>query len=255
MARIALELTHPGNLPVPFFHASTALCTLLGLSETETQIVERAAQLCKADLVTQMVTEMTSLQGIIGREYAIRSQAREALNNPFAEEPANVWELRLMRVRDHLTDFYFAYNLPYDLFELIVRETLTDRGAQAQDILVSFNPELAPQDMLFDQAVAIEKMPAKERSKVEARLQEIKVVLIRTLISDQLAYVNIAKDWFTIYDLQEIQGRRIGEGKIGGKAAGMLLAARILNEVADDALRSCLHTPESHSGAYKFDSF
>src|SRR5512146_2503322 len=77
------------------------------------------------------------------REYAIRTQAREALHNPFDEEPANVWELRLMRVRDHLTDFYFAYNRPYDLFEQIVREALTERGARAQDILVSFNPELA----------------------------------------------------------------------------------------------------------------
>jgi len=103
-----------------------------------------------------------------------------------------------MRVRDHLTDFYFAYNLPYELFEQIVKEALSERGAQAQDLLVSFNPELAPQDMLFEQALAIEKMPVDQRSQTEARLREIKVVLIRTLISDQLAYVNIAKDWFTI---------------------------------------------------------
>ena len=35
--------------------------------------VARSIYLAKADLVTQMVTEMTSLQGIIGREYAVRS--------------------------------------------------------------------------------------------------------------------------------------------------------------------------------------
>jgi hypothetical protein len=193
-------------------------------------------------------------RGVIGpqlfesevREHAIRSQAREALHNPFAEEPANVWELRLMRVREHLTDFYFAYNLPYELFERIVLEALTERGAQAQDLMVSFNPELAPQEMLFEQARAIEKMSPHERAKAEARLHEIKVVLIRTLISDQLAYVNIAKDWFTIYDLSEIRWRKIGEGKIGGKAAGMLLAARILSEVADEEIRSHLHIPESY---------
>ena len=34
-----------------------------------------------------------------------------------------------MRVRNHLTDFYFAYNLPYELFESIVVEALTERGA------------------------------------------------------------------------------------------------------------------------------
>ena len=35
--------------------------------------IARAVYLSKADLVTQMVTEMTSLQGIIGGEYALRS--------------------------------------------------------------------------------------------------------------------------------------------------------------------------------------
>ena len=71
--------------------------------------------------------------------------------------------------------------------------------------------------MLFEQAMLIEKMPPEERAKHEARLQEIKVVLIRTLISDQLAYVKIAKEWFTIADLNEIRTHKIGQGKIGGK--------------------------------------
>jgi hypothetical protein len=180
------------------------------------------------------------------REKAIRSQALEGLHDPFSEEPADVWELRLTRLRDHLTDFYFAYNLPYDLFEKIVRDTLSERGAGSSDLQVSFNPELAPQNMLFDQAMSIEKMPPAERAQHEARLQEIKVVLIRTMISDQLAYVKIAKDWFTIADLNDIRAHKIGQGKIGGKAAGMLLAARILMEVADDEIRRSLRLPESY---------
>ena len=83
------------------------------------------------------------------REKAILSQTMEGVHNPFTEEPADVWELRVMRVRDHLTDFYFAYNLPYDLFEQLVREAFTERGAEEKEMLVSFNPELAPQSMLF----------------------------------------------------------------------------------------------------------
>ena len=180
------------------------------------------------------------------REKAIHSQTQEGVHDPFSEEPADVWEIRLMRIRDHMTDFYFAYNLPYDLFEQIVRETLGERGAPAKDLLISFNPELAPQNMLFEQAFAIEKLPARQRAEAQARLQEIKVVLIRTLISDQLAYVKIAKDWFTISDLNEIRNRKIGTGKIGGKAAGMLLAARILAEVGDDEIRQAIRVPESH---------
>ncbi len=37
------------------------------------ELAERAAYLCKADLVTSMVVEMTSLQGIMGRYYALHS--------------------------------------------------------------------------------------------------------------------------------------------------------------------------------------
>jgi hypothetical protein len=180
------------------------------------------------------------------RDKAIQSQVREGLNDPYGEEPGSVWERRLFRVREHLTDFYFAYNLPYELFEDLVREVLGERGAAIETSVVNFNSELAPQEMLFEQAQAIEKLPAAERQKSEARLQEIKVVLIRTLISDQLGYVNIAKDWFTIDDLIGIRSRKIGDGKIGGKSAGMLLAARILNDVGDDEIRSSLRIPESY---------
>ena len=179
------------------------------------------------------------------REKAIRSQALEGLHDPFFEEQADIWELRLTRVRDHLTDFYFAYNLPQDLFERIVRETLAERGSGVTDLQV-FNPELAPQGMLFDQAMMIERMPPDERARHEARLQEIKVVLIRTMISDQLAYVKIAKDWFTVSDLYEIRSHKIGSGKVGGKAAGMLLAARILVEEGDEQIRAGLRLPESY---------
>ncbi len=180
------------------------------------------------------------------RQKAIESQAREGLHNPFEEEPPDVWETRLARIRTHLTDFYFAYNLPYELFEQIVREVLAERGQRSEELLVSFNPELAPQDMVFEQGLMLEGLPPAEREHFQARLREIKVVLIRTLVSDQLAYINVAKEWFTVADLSEIKRRKIGQGKIGGKAAGMLLAARVLSEIADDEIRQCLRIPESY---------
>ena len=40
------------------------------LNESESRIARRAAHLCKADLMSHMVVEMTSLQGIMGRYYA-----------------------------------------------------------------------------------------------------------------------------------------------------------------------------------------
>jgi hypothetical protein len=108
-----------------------------------------------------------------------------------------------------------------------------------------FDPELAPESRILEQAQAIERLPPEERINLRHQLQEAKVVLIRRMISDQLTYINTAKDWFTIADLAEIQNRKIGNGRIGGKAAGMMLAARILNEVSDDEVRSCIRIPES----------
>ncbi|HEX7435051.1 MAG TPA: PEP/pyruvate-binding domain-containing protein [Anaerolineaceae bacterium] len=180
------------------------------------------------------------------REKAILSQEREGLRNPYTDEPAVIWEQRLMAIRDQLTDFYFSYHLPFDLFEKLVEQVLQERGVIQHNTLLSFNPELAPQEMLFEQALAIEKMSPEEHDQLVPRLQEIKVVLIRTMISDQLRYINIAKEWFTVSDLAEIRRRKIGSGRIGGKAAGMLLAQRILKEVASDPLRSAITIPESY---------
>ena len=165
------------------------------------------------------------------RKKGIESQVREGLHNPLEEEPSDIWETRLLRIRDSLTDFYYAHNLPYEEFENLVRQLLTEHGSPDSDF-VWFNPELAPQEMLFEQAEMIESMPLEERKKYEARLKELKVVLIRTMISDQLKYIKIARKWFTVADLKEVRARKIGGGKVGGKAAGMLLAMRIIKETA-----------------------
>jgi glycyl-tRNA synthetase len=55
------------------------LAGMLGLNDREREIAQRAVHLCKADLATQMVVEMTSLQGVMGREYALRSGEDEAV--------------------------------------------------------------------------------------------------------------------------------------------------------------------------------
>jgi hypothetical protein len=60
------------------------------------------------------------------REKAVLSQKREGLFDPFAQELPEVWEERLRQIRDHLTDFYFAYNLPHELFEDIVQEVMAE---------------------------------------------------------------------------------------------------------------------------------
>ncbi len=185
---------------------------------------------------------------------AMASQAREGLTDPYSQEPESVWQGRVNHYRDTLTDFYFGHNLPHTLFEAIVRDVLA-RRVPADDIFLSFNPELAPWSILFDRGEAYERLPPEQRARVEHHLREIIVVLLKGLISDHLAFVGIAKNLFSIEDLQFVRSRRIGRGKVGGKAAGMLLAWKILQlaesqQDADPAepldVRSRVVLPESY---------
>jgi glycyl-tRNA synthetase len=62
-----------------------ALAPKVNLSPHEEKVARRAARLCKADLATEMVVEMTSLQGIMGRQYALRSGESDEIANAIFE--------------------------------------------------------------------------------------------------------------------------------------------------------------------------
>jgi hypothetical protein len=162
------------------------------------------------------------------KEEAIESQKREGILNPYTDEPSDVWEHRLAIIRDQRTDYYFAYNLPLSRFDEIAREVLKLRKSREE--ILALNPELAPWEWLFQQAEEYEALPPDQRSAVQHHLQEIKVVLIRAMISEQLQFVRIAKEYLDIEDLRWIRSHRIGTGKIGGKAAGLVLAWKILQK-------------------------
>lgn len=167
------------------------------------------------------------------RDKAIKSQRREGLMNPLIEEDAEQWEQRLQQIRNYLTDFYFAYNLPLDLLTRLLDEAIAQRQPEGGSVArLTFNPELAPLDFLLRKAQQYEEMPPEQQEQVLHHREEVIVVLTKTMISDQLSFVRLAKSWFTAADFRYIQARRIGGGKIGGKAAGMLLAWKVLQKTA-----------------------
>lgn len=168
------------------------------------------------------------------RDKALISQRREGITDPIAQEDTRQWEQRKQAIRDYLTDFYFAYNLPLDLFHQIIEELLAQRNAHTGEATIGFNPELAPLDLLLRQAEQYEALPEEQQGPVCHLLEEIKVVLIKTMLSDHLEFVRVAKSWFTAQEFRFVQSRQIGHGKIGGKAAGMLLAWKILQSVVPE---------------------
>lgn len=182
------------------------------------------------------------------KEKAIQSQQREGILNGLLEESAEQWDLRWSRVRRTLTDFYFAYNLPVEILHHILDELRTpqpDGRSIAPDHSLPFNPELAPLEMVLRQAEKYEALSNDQREDVDHHLQELRVVLLKSLVSDQLAFIHIARRWFTADDFNMILERRIGTGKIGGKAAGLLLAYKILQGTAPEIFHQ-IHLPRSY---------
>jgi hypothetical protein len=164
------------------------------------------------------------------KNLAIESQRREGLDNPTVQEDEAAWQRRLDTIRDLHTDNYFANNLGSTLLDRLIDEVLKNQDKAPAAIELTFNPEIAPWAMLFDQGSIYDALPPPEQEKVKHHLEEIKVVLIKRLLSDQLPFIRVAKQVFSIKDLNWIYERLIGGGKIGGKAGGMLLAWRILEK-------------------------
>jgi hypothetical protein len=186
------------------------------------------------DVIRKRMREEMFRRGILREEQfeeevrvrANKSKQREGMDDPNERELAEVWELRCSRVRDMLTDFYFAYNLPHSIFHSIVADVLGERNKT--NLILNFNPETAPWDLLFAQAAEFESGDGEARKRTEHHLQEIIAVLTKGMLTDQLGLVGLARKHFRIDDLREINARRIGRGKVGGKAAGLNLAWRIL---------------------------
>lgn len=84
-------------------------------------------------------------------------------------------------------------------------------------------------------ADAIERYLRAARGEIELSppaLRGLRVSLIRRVLSDQIEYINVAKQYLHISDFSELLRRAIsppgGRGRVGGKAAGLLLARRIV---------------------------
>ena len=64
----------------------------------------------------------------------------------------------------------------------------------------------------------------------------LKSEMTHMLVGHHPQFFDLANRYFTVHDLLDIRARMIGSGRIGGKAAGMLLARRILQAEPDSPL-------------------
>ncbi len=83
-----------------------------------------------------------------------------------------------------------------------------------------------------------------------ANREALRIELIKTLISQRSEYFERARKYFSLEDIKKTHDRLVGSGRIGGKAAGMLLARKILELAADSDLPELKGIFQEHDSYY-----
>lgn len=88
---------------------------------------------------------------------------------------------------------------------------------------------IAPWDSVYRKLSQYDEEELQELEHT-GEIQALKQELSRMIIGGDPGFRRLSDEYFTLHDLLEIRNRLIGSGRIGGKAAGMLLARSILRK-------------------------
>jgi pyruvate, water dikinase len=103
---------------------------------------------------------------------------------------------------------------------------------------------MAPWDSVYARLLGFRNEPDTLEQE-SAEILALKEELLRMLLGNHPEFNHLARVHFSVDDLCQIRERVIGSGRIGGKAAGMLLARKILSQDPRFA-----HVMESHDSFY-----
>ncbi|MBD1831307.1 glycine--tRNA ligase subunit beta [Cyanobacteria bacterium FACHB-472] len=174
---------------------ASSISEQLQLSEDERQNIQRAALLCKADLVTQMVGEFPELQGVMGQKYALASGESEAVAAAIFEHylprgagdklPQNLTS-QVVGLADRLDTLVSIFGLGMlptgssDPFALRRAANAVLNITWAADLAINLH-------QLLQGAVAdfVTKYPKSQSEELLENLQEFFLQRIRNLLQDE----------------------------------------------------------------------
>ncbi|HEY9737174.1 MAG TPA: glycine--tRNA ligase subunit beta [Trichocoleus sp.] len=171
----------------------------LQLSADEKQTIQRAALLCKADLVTQMVGEFPELQGIMGQKYALHSGESEAVATALFEHylPRGAADSlpqtlagQVVGIADRLDTLVAIFSL--GMLPTGSSDPFALRRAANAIVNITWNANLALnlhqilktviQDFVADPAITI-----ADAAELETQLNDFFLTRVRTLLQDEEA--------------------------------------------------------------------
>ena len=184
--------------------------------------------------------------GIAGRE-TIPEEVRQAF--AAGDEPLSPEDFQ--DLTDSLIDLYFVHHFSWEKTRsTILLARKKDAFQQLQQVL---NTEGATSSRIMAALKPFCELPEGGVHISPDEAEGVRVALLNHFISSQLSFIGIAKQHITIRDVNDIlshscwSSRR--SGLIGGKAAGMFLAHKILmprHEPMDPELEAHLAMPESY---------
>lgn len=223
-----------------------SLGVAVGLSEKDRVTLERAAALAKFDLGSQMVIELTSLAGVMAREYAIRAGEPEAVARALfeMERPRSATDELPRSAVGALLSLADRFDLLVSLFAVGAQPTGSSdpyglrRAATGVVGILRAHPDLRSVTLEAGLAAAAEQVRAQGIAVAEETLAELAEFVVRRyeqqlLDADHdyqlvaavlpLASAPAAAD----ESLAELE-RRVGDPELAGLAAALQRVRRIV---------------------------
>jgi pyruvate, water dikinase len=196
------------------------------LKRTDTGLLTRLSSKMVNYLYWNGVREAEELLRLFSPAYREDTQLSDE-NRPFQQQPAE----NIQAVSDQVFTLASQQLSEATILENIQRWIKEDRSNFLVDVLVN------PSSSLADISAAIERFHLLAPQGIELtppRKKWFRTALIRRVLGDQPSFINRAKDYIDIDDFSGFMRRvifpAVSHGKIGGKSAGLFLAAQILKQ-------------------------
>jgi hypothetical protein len=182
-------------------------------------------------LMYSIFMEVLEKRGIITRD-KLYQQALEALKADGFPDT----EINRQEYMEGLIGYYSASSLSDHEIENYIN--LARKKDKCQELSMVVNQEQSTSLEIYNALREFCEIPKGEVYISQEEAEGIRVALIKHYISNQLPFIGLAKNHITIRDidniLQHCLWSRKNPGKLGGKAAGMILAQKILLPILDE---------------------
>ena len=196
-------------------------------------------------LMRSIFMDILEQKGIITREKLYQRAHEEVLADGLPDAEASRQEYV-----ESLIDYYFANNLSPGEIENYIN--LARKKDMAQTLSMVVNRDQASAMEVIRALREFCDIPKGEVYISREEAEGIRVALISRFFSSQLPFISLAKNHIVIRDIDGILQRtslsRRRPGKLGGKAAGMILAHKILLpllEKKDPELEEYIRVPDT----------